>query len=135
VPLQSNVVTTAPNRLLIAVSSTPILSASTVWTLFQFQHDLVGTTPNSDTGGFVDFPQIGIDSNAIYIGVNVFSAAGAYVGTTGFVVRKSSVLGAGPIVITPFRGLAAAGAGPESPVGVDNLDASATALHGLGVRL
>jgi len=59
VPLQSNVVTTAPNRLLIAVSSTPILSASTVWTLFQFQHDLVGTTPNSDTGGFVDFPQMG----------------------------------------------------------------------------
>ncbi len=127
--------TTAPNRVMIAVSSGPTITGQASFTFFQFQHDLVGSAPNSDTGVFADYPTPGIDANALYIGVNVFSAAGAYVDSTGFVVRKSSILGAGPIVVTAFRGLVpnASSDGPYTPQGVDNYDPAATEGYFIGV--
>ena len=53
--------------------------------------------------------------------------AGSFVGTNGYVVRKSSVLGAGPIVVTAFPNLAprASAEGPFAPRGVDNYDPAA----------
>ena len=127
---------TAPNRVMIAVSSGPTITSQASFTFFQFQHDLVGTTPNSDTGGLADYPTPGIDANALYVGVNVFNAAGtAYVDSSGFVVRKSSILGAGPIVVTAFRGLVpnASSDGPYTPQGVDNYDPLATEGYFIGV--
>ncbi|HTK80986.1 MAG TPA: Ig domain-containing protein, partial [Bacteroidota bacterium] len=124
-----------PNRILLAVSSGATITGSGSFTFFYFAHDSVGTIPNSDTGGFLDYETLGIDANALYIGGNVFNAAGtAYLGTTGFVVRKSSVLGAGPIVVTAFRQLAtSSGAGPYTPQGVDNDDPAATEGYFIGV--
>lgn len=87
--------TTAPNRWLLAVSdaaSNGTISASTVWTFFQFQ-----ASPGTD---FCDYPSLGVDVNALYVGCNMFSSAGSFVGTNGYVVRKSSILGAGPITTT-----------------------------------
>src|SRR5437773_4510824 len=79
--------TTTPNKILIAVSSGPTITSVTSFTFFSFQHDIVGTAPNSDTGGFADYDSLGIDRSALYIGVNVFNAAGTvYLGSTGFVV-------------------------------------------------
>src|SRR4051795_2002959 len=110
--------TTAANRWLLAVSdaaSNGTISGTTVWTFFQFQAD-----PGTN---FCDYPSLGIDVNALYVGCNMFTSAGAFVGTNGYVVRKVSVLGVGPMVVTAFANLAAgAGAGPESPRGVDNFD-------------
>ena len=40
------------------------------------QHDLVGATPNSDTGAFADYDTLGVDASALYIGVNVFDSSG-----------------------------------------------------------
>ena len=124
-----------PNRVLIAVSSGSHITNSSSFTFFQFQHDLVGTTPNSDTGGFADYDTLGLDANALYIGANIFNAAGtAFLGSTGYVVRKSSVISGGPIVVTPFRQLcSASGAGPYTPQGVDNDDPSATQGYFIGV--
>lgn len=124
-----------PNRILLAVSSGPTITGAASFTFFQFVHDAVGTTPNSDTGGFADYVSMGVDANAVYLGDNVFNAAGtAFLGTSGFVVRKSSVLGAGPIVVTAFRGMASGGgAGPYSPRGVDNWDPTATQGYFFGV--
>ncbi|MDS4059102.1 MAG: DUF11 domain-containing protein, partial [Candidatus Contendobacter sp.] len=120
--------TTAANRVLVAVSdaaSNGTISAGTVWTFFQFQAD-----PGTN---FCDYPSLGVDINALYIGCNMFSSAGSFVGTNGYVVRKSSVLGAGPITVTLFANLATgAGAGPESPRGVDNFDATATEGYFVG---
>ena len=120
--------TTAANRVLIAVSdaaSNGTISGTTVWTFFQFQ-----ASPGTD---FCDYPSLGIDVNALYVGCNMFSSAGAFVGTNGYVVQKVSTLGAGPNVVTMFANLAAgAGAGPESPRGVDNYDASATEGYFVG---
>ena len=121
--------TTVANRVLIAVSdaaSQGTITASTVWTFFQFT-----ASPGTD---FADYPSLGVDVNALYIGANMFSNAGSFVGTNGYVVRKSSILGAGPVSVTMFANLAAgAGAGPFSPRGVDNVDPSATEGYFVGV--
>nr|WP_306673704.1 Ig-like domain repeat protein [Tahibacter caeni] len=122
--------TTAPNRVLIAVSdaaSSGTLSGSTVWTFFQFQAD-----PGTN---FCENPSLGVDVNALYIGCNLFTNTGTFVGTNGYVVRKTSVLGAGPATVTMFANLVAggSGAGPFSPRGVDNYDATATDGYFVGV--
>ncbi len=125
-----------PNRILIAVSSGSTITGAGSFTFYQFQHDLVGTTPNSDTGGFADYNLLGVDVNALYIGQNVYNAAGtAIIGTTAFVVRKSSILSGGPIVVTAFRQIGAiggGGGGPWTPQGVDNDDPTATEGYFIG---
>jgi hypothetical protein len=135
VPGQSG---TIPNRIMLAVSDASIITPSTVWTFFQFQHDLVTPTSSKDTGKFADYPTLGIDANALYIGVNLFGARGqgTFANTTAFVVRKSSVLGAGPVVVSAFRELLSNNpneGGPYTPQGVDNHDPGATTGYLIGV--
>ena len=112
-----------PNRVLFAVSdaaSAGVISASTVWTFYFLQQNTVG---GGNTGEFLDYDSLGVDNNALYIGGNMFDAStGAFVTTSAFVVRKSSILNGGPIVATAFRGLIILGDGPDSPRGVDNYD-------------
>jgi hypothetical protein len=121
-----------PNRILIAVSKTATITNTSSFTFFQFQQDKVGQTPNSDTGDFADYETLGIDNNALYIGANIFG--NNTFSTTGFVVRKSSVLGSGPIVVTPFRQLAnGSGSGLYTPQGVNNDDPAATEGYFIGV--
>jgi hypothetical protein len=122
----SGCATTANNRVLIAVSDGPTITLSTVWTFYRFQ---------AGGGNFADYCTLGVDVNALYVGCNMFSTAGAFVGTDGYVVRKSSVTGGGPIVVTAFVGLVpgAAGAGPFTPQGVDNFDRTATEGFFVGV--
>jgi hypothetical protein len=125
-----------PNRIMIAVSSGGTITGSSDFTFFYFEHDLVGTTPNADTGMFADYPTLGIDVSALYIGVNIFNSSGNFSNTTVFVVRKSSVLGEGPIVVTAFRSLLDVGLnyeGPYTPQGVDNYDPAATEGYFIGV--
>jgi hypothetical protein len=126
-----------PNRIMIAVSDSGVVTASTVWTFFQFQHDLVEPRNSSDNGKFADYPTLGIDAHALYIGVNIFATrgTGSFANTTGFVVRKSSLLGPGPIVATAFRKLVGGGTqgGPYTPQGVDNYDPNATEGYFIGV--
>lgn len=127
-------VNNTPNNVLIAVSNTSTITNTSSFTFYKFQFDIVGTTPNSDTGGFADYPTLGVDANALYIGTNIFNAAGtAFLGTTGFVVRKSDLL-AGTLTVTAFRQLSpASGAGVYTPQGVDNDDPSATEGYFIGV--
>ncbi len=122
------------NRILIAVSSDSIITSTSSFTFYQFSHNAVGTSPNSDTNGFADYPTLGVDANALYIGVNVFNSAGtSVVGTTGFVVRKSALL-TGSLVVTAFRQLTnGSTTGPWTPQGVDNDDATATEGYFIGV--
>lgn len=127
--LDANCNSTAANRVVMAVSdaaSNGTITAGTVWTFFQFK-----PSPTTD---FCDYESLGIDVNALYIGCNMFSAAGGFSATNGYVVQKSSTLGAGPIVTTSFAGLATGGgAGPFAPRGVDNYDLGATEGYFVGV--
>src|SRR5438552_4670248 len=129
-----------PNRVLLAVSDSGTITAGTVWTYFYFQHDLV--SPAGDTGKFADYPTLGIDANALYIGVNIFGSRGnpsAFSNTSVFVVRKNSVLSGGPIVVTAFRSLIkkvqGQNAGPYTPQGVDNYDPAASEGYVIGVDI
>jgi hypothetical protein len=124
----------SPNRVLIAVSDGPVITGGSSWTFYYFQHDLV--SPAGDTGKFADYPTLGVDANALYIGVNVFKTRGQgfFDNTTAFVVRKSSLLTGGPVVVTAFRGLVGNGpnVGPYTPQGVDNYDPAATEGYFIG---
>ena len=127
--------TTAPNRFLIAVSDSSVIMPGTVWSFFQLQHDLV--SPAGDTDAFADYPTLGVDASALYIGVNVFGSSGSFVNTTAYVVRKSSLLGGGPVVATAFRNLITrvhgSMTGPYTPQGVDHFDPAATEGYFIGM--
>jgi hypothetical protein len=122
------------NKILIAVSSGPTITGTTSFTFFQFQHDVVGATPNADTGQFADYDSLGVDRFALYIGVDVFNQAGtSFTGSTGFVVNKGNLL-AGTLTVTAFRRLASGAlAGPFAPRGVSNDDPAATEGFFIGV--
>jgi hypothetical protein len=112
-----------PNRWLLSVSdaaSAGVISGGTVWTFYFVQQNTVG---GGDTGEFLDYDSLGVDANALYVGGNMFIASsGSFSTTSAFVIRKSSVLSGGPIVVTAFRMLITGGDGPDSPRGVDNYD-------------
>ncbi len=124
-----------PNRWLLAVSdaaSSNALSGGTVWTFFFIQQNTVG---GGDTGEFLDYPSLGVDANALYVGGNMFGASsGAFTGCSAFVFRKSSVLNGGPLVVTAFRGIVPNGSsdGPYSPRGVDNYDPNSNEGYFIG---
>jgi hypothetical protein len=110
------------NHILIAVSTGSDITASD-WTFFSITGPLTAS---------LDFDTLGIDEDALYIGVNVF---GNTFTTSAYVVQKSSVLGSGPIVSTAFQGLIDQNtfAGPLSPAGVDNLDTGTNEGYFIGV--
>ena len=121
------------NRILLAVSSGSTIASASSFTFFDVPSDT--TSPARATSDFADYDTLGIDTNALYIGTNVFSSTGAFKGTDGYVIRKSSVLGQGPIVVTVFRDLAVGtGEGPFTPQGVDNFDPQPPKATFIGVE-
>ncbi|MDA8429898.1 MAG: hypothetical protein M0T70_11650 [Geobacteraceae bacterium] len=121
-----------PNRILIAVSdaaSQGVISGTTTFTYFYI---------DSPSGCSIDYPTLGIDANALYIGANMFCGTDVTTATfsssDGYVVRKSSILGSGPIVATAFPKLLpdATSEGPVSPQGVDNFDSTANEGYFIG---
>ncbi|HAF16249.1 MAG TPA: hypothetical protein DHU55_12925 [Blastocatellia bacterium] len=139
VTLTSSGSTQNNNRVLLAVSDTSTVSSSTVWSLFFFRQDLVA--PAGDSNRFADYPTLGIDAQALYVGTNMFTSS--FCGSTVFVIRKSSVLGAGPIVVTAFRDILALNSGgtiitaqgPYTPTGADNVDPHATVGFIIGTNI
>lgn len=115
----------AANRILIGVSNTSTITVSTVWTFSQFV---------AQANTFADYPTLGVDINAIYIGTNMFNLAGtSFLGTNGYVINRANLLAGGAYTVNTFLNLAtAAGAGPYTPQGVDNFDATATQGYFIG---
>lgn len=118
------------NKILIAVSSGALITDSSSFTFFSFVHSV--PSGGGDGGDFADYPTLGIDRNALYIGANIFSGT-SYAGTSAYVVRKSDLL-SGTLTVTAFRQLASSsGPGPYTPQGVDNDDPAATQGFLIGV--
>ena len=122
----------APNRILMAVSSSGYLTTTTVWNFYYFVQN--APTPTTNDACYADYVTMGIDANAIYIGANLY-CAGSFNNTIGFLVRKTSVLSGGPIDAYAFRNLIdpITGRGPYAPQGVDNFDAIAQYGYFIGV--
>jgi hypothetical protein len=120
--------TTKANRVLIAVNdsaSNGVISGATVWTFYQFQ---------GDATLFTDYESLGIDASALYIGGDMFTLAGSFNSTKGFVIPKAPALAGTPLTVWAFSGLVATptGAGPFAPRGVDNYDPANTGAGALG---
>lgn len=130
-------VAAASNRCVVAVSSGPTVTGVASFTYFFFVFDAISSPPASPAGyigGFFDYPTLGIDVNALYIGGNMFNTAGTtYFGATLFVVRKSSITGVGPIVTTAFHLIGTSSTGIYTGQGVDNDNPSATEGYFIGV--
>jgi hypothetical protein len=107
----SAITTTSPNRVLLAVSSGPTITGTSSFAFYGWVQDTIGT-PGADAGALFDYPSLGVDRHAIYIGGNVFGSGTPSV----FVVRKTSVLSGGPIVVTAFRQLG----NMNAPMGCSN---------------
>ncbi|MEP7336513.1 MAG: hypothetical protein ABI977_02005, partial [Acidobacteriota bacterium] len=118
---QTTGVTTRANRVLIAISdaaSNGSITAGTVWTFYQFQGDALL---------FTDYESLGVDANALYIGGNMFTLAGSFASTKGFVIPKAPLLTASSATVWTFSNLATGALpGPFAPRGVDNLDPANT---------
>ncbi len=121
----------ANNKVVLAVSDSGTIDASTTFSFFSFAQGIGG----GDAAQFADSPTLGVDRSALYIGTNQFgSTTGGFQGSDGFVVRKSSLTPGGAPVVTHFRGLCGAGTpGPYTPQGVDNDDPNATEGYFVGV--
>lgn len=102
-----------PNRIVFAVSQGATITSSSCWKFFYFQQDLVAPQGNAES--LADYPTLGLDVNALYIGANEFTTTG-YTGSTIFVVKKSSILNDGPLVAFAFRDI-----NSFTNQGVDNL--------------
>jgi hypothetical protein len=113
------------NRIMIAVSSGPTITGSSSFTFFWFA--------SNSSGLFADYPQMGVDRNAIYIGTNDFS--GNFLSnTSAFVIRKTSVTSSGPIVVTAFHNLiGGTGAGPFAPQPAQDMDPNVSQGYFIGV--
>ena len=115
-----------PNFVLVAVSSGPTITSTSSFTFFSFQ---------ADPKNFGDYDTLGVDANALYIGVNVFSG-NTFVNTTGFVVKKANLL-SGTLTVTTFTSLISGRGsskhGPFTPQGVNNDDPAATEGYFIGV--
>lgn len=120
----------ANNHFVLAVSSGATITSSSSFTFFRFTAGTPTLQADSDA--------VGIDCNALYIGVSEFDSTPNFINSSAFVVQKSSVLGAGPLVVTSFANLATE-ATPNDPIvgtylpsGVDNNDPAATVGYFVG---
>jgi hypothetical protein len=106
------------NRVMVAASDSGTITPATHWHLYSFQ---------AQANRFSDYPTLGIDANALYIGTNDFTLTGHFANSSLYVVRKSS-LATGSMVVTPFLNVinSTTGVGPFTPQGVDNPTPGAT---------
>lgn len=130
----------ANNRLLIAQSDTATISGATVWTQW-FIVPMNTAGGALEAGCFADYPMIGVDVNAIYIGANMFpqvtscgTQAPGNANTSVFVLPKAQLPGGGgdaSAVTTDLSDLLVS-VPIWSPMPVDNYDPAATEGYIIG---
>lgn len=126
-----------PNRFVLAVSSDATLAPSTTWSMFQW-------TNTRTQGGLgvasclADYPTLGVDEDALYIGVNQFCGAAvnalSFDSTSVYVVNKSSLV-SGTLRVAQFDEVLASATsnGIYTPQGVDNFDSNTNEGYVIGV--
>jgi hypothetical protein len=127
-------ITPTNNRVMIAISDGPTITDQTSFDYFFFTQSSPLPPGQQTPARFADYPQLAVDNNAIYVGVNEFtSSGGSFAGTSVYVVRKSSVTSGGPIVVTGFRSVTSAvSQGPDSPQPATTADPAVDAGYVVG---
>jgi hypothetical protein len=117
---------TRANRVLIALSdaaSNGTITGGTAFSFIEFQ---------GDPTNFTDYPSLGIDANALYIGADMFTVPGAFVNTNAYVIPKTPLLNHTTPVVWLYSSLIVGTTGPFAPRGVDNPDPSNTGVSAIG---
>ena len=116
-----------PIRIVLATSDSGVVTSETKWSLFYFE-PRPEYTP--------DYPTLGIDNQALYIGLNIMGGKNGYLTSDGFVIPKKPLL-EGTLRAFAFHDLVdpfpAPLTGPTSPEGVDNFDADAREGYFIGM--
>lgn len=118
------------NRVMLAVSDGPEITDETDFTFYSFPESMpLGGPPR-----FADYPQMAVDANAVYIGVNLFTnSSGSFAGTAAYVIKKSTVLGGPTATVTGFPLLGSAGgSGMDSPQPATDMDPNVPAGYFIG---
>ena len=113
-----NFIETGP--LLLAVSEDAVITKCTKWHFYTVPLDQFAPDGSSS----IDYPQLAIDQNAVYINTDTFDVDGNYLGTSSVVFQKSSLVEENPVV-TVFSGLLPGGvalAPNEKSPTADNFD-------------
>ena len=123
--------TNVPNRIMLAVTNSPTITKNSVWTFYSFQ------TVNDYGNGivpFADFPTLGVDSNALYIGANIFDWNLGFINSACYVIRKDLLLNH-VLNVTQFSKLLdpVTYEGPFAPQGVDNFNKTSNLGYIIGV--
>ncbi|MCU0405081.1 MAG: hypothetical protein MUE99_11095, partial [Chitinophagaceae bacterium] len=123
----------ASNRIMIAVSNGSVISNQASFNFFFFNHDSGAPANSPDAGAFCDYPMVGLDRFALYIGGIIFNSSGNFIGSSAYVVNKNSLLTGGPLQFTAFRQVGLVNSGIFAPQGVYNDDPEATRGFFVGV--
>jgi hypothetical protein len=116
------------NQMYIAVSDGPSITQYSKWRFFKFT---IGSP-----GIFADYPTLGIDAQALYVGVALFTEPGGLnQGARAFVLPKAPFVSGGTPSIFVFNNLTdVMGNGAGVPQGVNNFDAGATTGYFIGTN-
>lgn len=112
------------NRCIVAVSNGSVIDASTVWSFYFF-------TPRLATD-FFDYPTLGVDNNAVYIGGNMFGTS-SFTGCDAYVMKKAPMLTGAATSVFSSQVCTASGEGPYTPQGVVNGNPATTEGYFVGV--
>ncbi|HSK14230.1 MAG TPA: hypothetical protein VK907_13510, partial [Phnomibacter sp.] len=123
----------ASNRVVIAVSNGSTIAAGSTFSFYFFAHDNGAPASSPDRGGFFDYPMVGLDRHALYIGGIMFNSTGSFIGSSAYVVNKQSLLTGGTLQFTAFRLIGTTNTGIFAPQGVYNDDPQATRGFFVGV--
>lgn len=127
--LSAITIQSANNYIMLAISSSGVLTRQTTFKFASFQQNKVGPSPNIDDNLFADYETLGVDANAVYIGCNMFNSA---FHTSVWVVNKTDLIN-GILTVTAFRNIAnGTSGGPYTPQGVSNSDPAATQGYFVG---
>jgi hypothetical protein len=123
----------ASNRIMIAVSNSANITGQSSFNFLFFNHDNGAPANNADRGAFCDYPMLGVDKHALYIGGLIFNSSGNFTGSSVYVVNKASLLSGGNLQFTAFRQVGLLNSGIFAPQGVYNDDPEATRGYFVGV--
>lgn len=127
-----------PNRFLVAVSDTATISGGTIWSRFSWANTRTAIQSGGVVSCLADYPTLGVDEDALYIGVNQFCGPDAnslaFDSTSVYVVNKQA-LANGTLSVAQFNGVLPDGSsnGIYTPQGVDNFDGNTNEGYVIGV--
>jgi hypothetical protein len=121
--------------MMIAVSNNNVINNTASFTYYYFSHDQGTISGGFDFEKFGDFPMMGLDKHALYLGAMIFDApTNTYEGSSCYVIKKASILNGGPLTFTAFRRIGTSSSGIYAPNPAFNDDPQATKGYFVGAN-